>query len=283
MKKISHTAFSRVSARRSSMVLASAFGLSLIFSLSSQNVAAGTNPPFNNPPTGNVTPTFTSMETMGDMIVGQTLRVGNYIAPKTGDTLNLQADLVHTAKDFSTGGDVTIPTGSSYRSDGPTLDILPGEFTLGNGSKMPGFINMKGGTYFTNGNENIAHIGPTNSTFNTSIWIGDNDQQPSSLAVNGNITSGGKITASAIGKYFFVHGPLANNNGDSSTATCPTNVVMIGCMRKDIFGTNVYSYQTNIIPNAVGALLTPYNGICMGTNLPKSSSAAAYCFDPSTN
>ena len=109
MKKIRKQS-SRVSARRSSIALASAFGLSLIFSLSSQNVSAGVNPPFNNPPSGNVTPTFTSLETSGDTVVGQILRVGNYIAPKSGGTLNVQASATNTTGKVTTGNGLDVYT-----------------------------------------------------------------------------------------------------------------------------------------------------------------------------
>ena len=117
MKKNSRKQSSRVSARRSSIALASAFGLSLIFSLSSQSVFAGVNPPFNNPPSGNVTPTFTSIESTGDAIVGQILRIGNYIAPKSGGTLNIQANTTNATGKLNIGDGLDI------------YSILPGAIT----------------------------------------------------------------------------------------------------------------------------------------------------------
>lgn len=44
---------------------------------------------------------------MGDTIVGQNLKVGNYIAPKTGSNLNLSADTVNMSKDLNVTNSVT--------------------------------------------------------------------------------------------------------------------------------------------------------------------------------
>lgn len=103
---------------RSSLAVTSAFGLSILLALGTRFVAADNLVPYKTPPSGNVSPTFTSVETSGDVTAGGNLKVGNTISPKQGNTLNLQATDVVVNGNLQLGGQNLPPV---LKSNGPLL------------------------------------------------------------------------------------------------------------------------------------------------------------------
>ncbi len=103
---------------RSSLAVTSAFGLSILLALGTRFVAADNLVPYKTPPSGNVSPTFTSVETSGDVTAGGNLKVGNTIMPKQGTTLNLRAVDVVVNGNLQLGGQNLPPV---LKSNGPLL------------------------------------------------------------------------------------------------------------------------------------------------------------------
>ncbi len=94
---------------RSFFAYASAFVLGAVFILSTGSTFAGTNPPFVNPPSGSVNPSFMSIESAKDITVGENLKVGNSIQPKGGGTtLLLDAANVAIKNNFEAKGSAVV-------------------------------------------------------------------------------------------------------------------------------------------------------------------------------
>lgn len=113
---------------RSLIAHVTAFVLGAVFILSSGSTFAGTNPPFVNPPSGSLNPTFTSIESANDTIVGGNIKVGNSIQPKGGGTtLNLDAANVAIKNNFEAKGDGIVKN-----------------FTANGNALIEGSLNLKG-------------------------------------------------------------------------------------------------------------------------------------------
>ncbi len=170
---------------RSSVALASAFGLSILLAIGAQFATAGTTVPYQTPPLGNVIPTFTGLEITGDSKISGALRVGNYIAPATGNTLTVNSPAVNFTKDVSVFGTLTANTlnllGSLIINKDLTVkgntdtqkDLSVGGkayfnkgISLGKGSTLSVFENalFSNGAYFGGG---ITIGGPLHADSNT--------------------------------------------------------------------------------------------------------------------
>ena len=145
--------------------LASAMVLSVVFSLQTRYSSADVNPPLANPPSGNVYPTFTNLETKSDLIVGQNLKIGNSIKPKNGVNFTLDADKINFKKDFEAAG-----SGS-----------VAGNLTAGNDLLVGSSIKPKMGTTLS--------IDAANSNFTGKIYAADAMQLAKGLILGGDILS----------------------------------------------------------------------------------------------
>jgi cytoskeletal protein CcmA (bactofilin family) len=145
------------SSRGAAWFVASALLFSAYYALQIQFVFADTNPPQVEPPSGTAYPTFDNLETKNDIVVGQNLKVGNTIKPKSGLNLTLDADKVNFKKDLETlgslvaGNDVLIG-GKLKPKSGDTLEIFsPSLTSVSGGMSVSGKLYADGGLVIKNG------------------------------------------------------------------------------------------------------------------------------------
>lgn len=239
MKKTRTSKKTDLSLYRSKVALASAFGLSLVFSLGTQLVSAGVNPPFVNPPSGNVNPTFTSLETVGDISAGQNLKVGNSIQPKTGTSLVLDAQNINLLGDLAFNR--SLPTNANAN-----VSFNIKEDPSGSNTPMLEIINGV--------NPNTSVIADVNGTLQV--------HSPFAPALGYVTLKNGHISAkSGIGKYYEVTGKTITR-GAPNTATFDTSkascVVPAGS-----------TVQFATLVNCSGRWITPY-GISSNADIPLS-------------
>lgn len=142
---------------RSFFAYASAFVLGAVFILSSGSTLAGTNPPFVNPPSGSVNPSFMSIESAKDITVGENLKVGNSIQPKGGGTtLLLDAANVAIKNNFEAKGDGIVGKdvlvgGSIKPKTGDSLNIDAANANFSGNAIINGAVQIIGKTYIDGG------------------------------------------------------------------------------------------------------------------------------------
>ncbi len=122
--------------------IASTFVLALIISMTS--LVANAGPPLANPPTGNASPTFTNLESTNDIIVGQNVKVGGDIRPKTGTSFALNADKVNFTKDIEVAGGGIV--GKVLQVIGSIKGANGKPISLDGDAEVSGKFNIKGGS-----------------------------------------------------------------------------------------------------------------------------------------
>lgn len=192
--------------RRSSVALFSAFGLCVVFAFGTRFAAADN--PLANPPSGAVSPTFTSLTTSGDVTVGGTLK-SSKPTNTVGITGNLNVDGI-----LSQGTGITIDgTNHSIKSggnilhlDGKIVDIIgalnaPSIDTLG--AVTASQLSVTNGATFN-----------SDTTFNKDInFSGVIKNKGSGIRVQNGIWSLGQILSDGLSIAKFTDGLLERNYG----------------------------------------------------------------------
>ncbi len=314
---------SRTSSRsnsRSQWILAGTFTMSVVFAIGTSSSIAATNPPFANPPSGKVIPTFTTVESVEDTIVGKDVRVGNSIKPKTGTNLKLDAEFVNIIKNLSTGGNVDI-LGSAYSSTPEPANftsIFPGNyqdiisFPQGKGPLVLENAHIKGGLTI-DGDVSLAKDRELNTEQFLSYsagWDKINNPPRPSVIFQGDVgvandISASKITAGQIGKFFVESNtyniaaslldPKKNIRRyiDLPAPKCPAGTVLVSCsglLGSSDFEVNPEMDKFRFIgatvwkdqPDICRASATQAQKVTLPLTGALGLSVRATCFDPSS-
>lgn len=261
--------------------------MSVVFALSSGSSIAATNPPFANPPSGKVIPTFTTVESVEDTVVGKNLRVGNSITPKTGTTLTLDAQDVNATKNLTTKGNLTsdadlFVSGSIKPKNELNELTLDAPLTIVQKHlNVLGKLNVQENTDFW-GDVSVHDILTLTDCANGKVckYILDvlGGASIKNLDIKENLAVGGVITAKSVGKFHRNTGSVRTVSkfavGQSSASICYAGEVMMSCSLEStsapgLFSGKHFSDGVTCIAQAVST-----------SNTPATYYASAVCFNP---
>ena len=304
---------------RSSLAITSAFGLSILLALGTRFAIADNIVPYKTPPSGNVSPTFTSVTTSGDVVAGGNLRVGNVIMPKTGGTLTLDASLTQSDGEAYFTGKVSTDTGISVKDsdkekvliskdgiqmlndDGKNLGALTGQGTLyanrfivaGPGAGNLDNVSLNFIPDMTSG-ATIDSSGNLKTSGSVKAYGGFTALSPNGGAAVASIDINGNFSAKSVGKFYkatgaygalhsskFKPGQLAQF-GAMSTASCTANNHPNGRLLGCVNGVSAAgtSFNATITDESCSIVTTLFND---GSQVDFGYQTEATCFDPTQN
>ncbi len=261
--------------------------MSVVFALSSGSSIAATNPPFANPPSGKVIPTFTTVESVEDTVVGKNLKIGNSIIPKTGTSLTLDAEDVNATKNLTTKGNLTseadlFVSGSIKPKNSLNELTLDAPLTfVSKHLNILGQLNVQEMTDFW-GTMSIHDVLTLTGCYNGKVcnYILDVFGKASiqSLDIKKDLAVQGAITAKSVGKFHTNTGSIRTISkfavGQPSASICYAGEVMMSCSLESpsapgLLNGRHYSDGVNCIAQAVST-----------SNTAAKYYASAVCFNP---